>query len=527
MIYVSQDHYQLDDRQPTTIAHGYPVHAINLGTSVRLTSNYSRRPEAIIDRTQDLARFLASLPAWEQLLLQSVNLMDTPANIMHELNEGSFQSGSDGSVIALSASFGFVIASHSHRRLITGRGPAPGAKPQSFRAEAYGALAVRRILIRLSQFTAIPFTTSYHHYIDNKGVIQRIQTEEKRTFHIPNKTLAPDWDVLAMTLAPAPELPPNIVSWVKGHQDDDKPRETLSIAAQLNCEADDEAGQYQEDHGAARPLAPMFPNTHAQLVISGNSVNSYYKSRIREASTLPTYYKYLENRNDWTVETRNEVDWSVYKQIIRQFYDRHTTLVKHLHGIAPSGHIAHRNNKHYPLACPSCDCPDETNDHILCCPAQSRREWRTKTLHKMTQTTQQSDNDPTLVDILRDGIRRWTAHLPNIEPAAYPAPYRPLIASQNRIGWSHLYRARWSIQWKFLHEAYARRLAITGQKADGTRWVHKLGKLFLQSWFELWKIRNDERHGTVRYCEANPKGAANPNGETTSKRPKYDNKHCC
>jgi hypothetical protein len=25
--------------------------------------------------------------------------------------------------------------------------------------------------------------------------------------------------------------------------------------------------------------------------------------------------------------------------------------------------------------------------------------------------------------------------------------------------------------------------------------VQKLGKLFLQSWFKLWKLRNDERHG--------------------------------
>jgi hypothetical protein len=239
----------------------------------------------------------------------------------------------------------------------------------------------------------------------------------------------------------------------------------------------------------------MFPTTHAQLIIQGDTINSYYKTRIREAVFLPPYFLYLEKKFDWTPDIRQEVDWSVYKQIIRKFRTQQNTLVKHLHEIAPTGDIAHRNNHHHPHSCPACDSAYETNDHVLRCPARSRSTWRTKVLTQFTPTTTTSSHDPILLDILRDGTTRWLQQLPMIEPADYPASYHALIRSQSSIGWSHLFRGRWSILWRQHHTEYVTRQAVTGTTSDSSHWLRILGIKLLQAWFDLWKIRNTERHG--------------------------------
>ena len=58
---------------------------------------------------------------------------------------------SDGSVMeGKYASFGFTINQEaSKRKIAMGHGPVPGTCPTSFRAEAYGALAVGCLLLRL------------------------------------------------------------------------------------------------------------------------------------------------------------------------------------------------------------------------------------------------------------------------------------------------------------------------------------------------------------------------------------------
>jgi hypothetical protein len=475
-------------------AVGYPVHVHEMQTLVCPMMNYHPVQDNTVILNQNFTAFTASLDKWERDMLSSVTLLDDPSLIMHELNEGPFNVGSDGSVIGEKAAFGYVVSSIHKRRLIRGKGCAPGSRPQSFRAEAYGAVAVRRMLLRLGQYTGVPLTSSYRHHIDNKAVIQRSVKADKYKYHIPNTTLSPDWDIISMMATSNHELPQNALCWIKGHQDKESPRESLSHPAQLNCEADDEAGVYQANN-APRTNVPMFPTTHAQLIIQGATVNSYYKSRIREAATLPTYFAYLESKYHWSSATRQEIDWSNYKQTVRLFRDSHTIMVKHVHEIAPSGHISHRNNHHYPQNCPSCDCVDETNAHVIICPAASRAAWRQKLLTQMERTTSSTKSDPFLADILRDGLQRWFNDLPPIPLASYPYRYRALIASQNSIGWSHLFRARWSSQWKLAHQDYAERISLTEENSDGARWVRTLGRQLIQAWLDLWKIRNTERHG--------------------------------
>jgi hypothetical protein len=487
--------YTTPDNPVPRTPQGFPVRVMDYGNKVIPLRNFTPPTPISLDPHITFQSSINTLPLWERELLTNVILLDTPIHIVEQLNSGPFHIGSDGSVIANSASFGYVFSSHSKQRLLRGRGPAPGSRPQSFRAEAYGALAARRMLIHLAKYTGTPLRSPFNHYIDNKSVISRQRKAKQQKYPIPNHTLAPDWDVISMLTSSNNELPPNETHWVKGHQDLEKDYDLLSLPAQLNCDADFEAGQFQQHNAANRPNAPMLPNTHAQLMISGESIHSHYKSRIREAATVPNYFNYLEGKFDWSTATRTTIDWGAYKQIIRQFHNRQVTLVKHLHEMAPSGHISHRNNHHYPQSCPSCTCDDETNNHILCCPADSRKEWRSKLLRQISISMPSTTNDPHLADILRDGLTRWFRHLPDITADQYPTQYHNLITTQNNIGWSHLFRGRWSIEWQLQHKEYALRTNLEGKEADSSRWLRKIGRIILTSWFELWTLRNLERHG--------------------------------
>ena len=487
----------LEARPTTTQAEGYPVHALDLGNKFRPIYNYKQHKQPKNKNTITFEDYITELPQWERTLLSTMELHKDPATIMTLLNAGEPYVGTDGSVINQAGSYGYVGKSHDHVSLFRGRGPAAGTNMTSFRAEAYGALAVYRFLLRLSEYTEIPLRTNIKHYIDNRSVVKRIRAAQTQKYNAPNRTLAPDWDVVHMATQSIQEMPVQItILWIKSHQDRNTLRNTLSRPAQVNCEADDQAGQYQQEAGSHIPLTPILPTTIAQLQIQEESVNSNYKSRIREAATIPQLQKYYQTKFRWKAETHKLVDWNTYRQIIRPYRKQQTTLVKHLHHIAPTGHIAHRNNNHHASRCPSCPQDPETNNHVLQCRAQSRQKWRETTstrLQSYLSTTLTSD--PILCDILRDGLQRWHNNLPPIETHQYPNSYSLLIKSQNEIGWDHLYRARWSKQWSINHQQFAIRKGLTTEHTEGTTWVRRVGRQILKNWFELWKLRNTERHG--------------------------------
>ena len=481
--------------QPTR-AVGYPVYAHDLGNAIRPLFNYVRQ-RPITAETMTFEEFIAELPKWEQTLLTTMELEKDPETIITLLNAGKSYVGSDGSVKDQAGSYGYVGKSHDHVRLFRGRGPAAGADVTSFRAEAYGALAVYRFLIRISEYTNTPLTKDITHYIDNKSVVKRLRTEQTRKYNVPTSNLSPDWDVIKMAAQSINDIPVKLtIQWIKSHQDTQQPRHTLPTSAQVNCEADDQAGQYQRESGQHIPLVPILPTAIIQLQIQGASINSHYKSRIREAAALPKLMIYYQAKFRWTQETQKTIDWDTYKQIIRPHRAKQTTLVKHLHLIAPSGLIAHRNDPHQSSQCPSCPQNPETNDHILQCRATSRQKWRETTTRKLQHYLQHTiKSDPTLCDILRDGIQRWHNNLPQIQPHRYPTSYHTLIRSQNNIGWAHLYRARWSIHWSTQHKSFAIRNSLPPDQTDGKAWVRSVGRLLLNFWFDLWKLRNLERHG--------------------------------
>jgi hypothetical protein len=116
---------------------------------------------------------------------------------------------------------------------------------------------------------------------DNLGLLTRLEKSLPFYEPFPNLTLQPDWDVTheIITTLQSMQLDP-LFEHVKGHQDDHTLYEDLALKAQLNVDADAEAGYYQTMHPANRPIIPRLPHNCVQLTISGNVISSKLKRLI-------------------------------------------------------------------------------------------------------------------------------------------------------------------------------------------------------------------------------------------------------
>ena len=129
---------------------------------------------------------------------------------------------------------------------------------------------------------------------DNLGLLTRIEQSIQYPDPYPNYTLKADWDVTHKIISTLQAMSIHVMfEHVKGHQDDHQAYEDLPLEAQLNVDADAEAGQYQYLFPAQRPLIPRLPHNRVQLRISQKVISSKLKQSIREAYTVPPCLTYL------------------------------------------------------------------------------------------------------------------------------------------------------------------------------------------------------------------------------------------
>ena len=307
------------------------------------------------------------------------------------------------SSLAATGTFGFIVSTSAGNPIAKGSGPAPSSNPSSFRSEAYGVLATMRWLLRALQGHTIDHRPTITHYLDNNSVITRIKNAVTCQIQAPSMTLLPEHDIMTEIAATLRDLPVQIdFQWVKGHQDSNKSYNELDIPARLNCDADRAASLYRWPTNKSHQKIPPLPNTPSQLVINNKIITSHIKQHIRSEATEPELMEYLKKKFLWDDHTLTTIDWNSFQQVIQKYTTQRSTVVKHLHAISPTGHIAHRNNTHMPHDCPACAHPEEDNMHLLTCTHESRISWRADTIAAIACYVPET-SDPYLLDILRDG----------------------------------------------------------------------------------------------------------------------------
>jgi hypothetical protein len=349
-------------------------------------------------------------------------------------------------------------------------------------------------MVRLFEFCNQAPTWQIQMMTDNKGLITRVETSMPFTDPFPNLTLQADWDITneIVTSLPTLQTQPAFLH-VKGHQDDKIAYDELTLNAQMNVDAGSEAGDFQNNYPAYRPMIPCLPSNRAQLHLGGKVIPSKLKRHIREAFTVPPYMKYLQERFQWTEQCASTVDWKAYTQAIGRFNMRRIQITKLCNDLLPTARWANRYDSLTTDHCLHCG-EQEDCDHLLQCNFAPRILWRNDLLVHLRTAHASTECDPCLLDILIDGLDSWFQHKTLVK-TQYPRSYHRLIWEQEQIGWRHLFNGHLTQQWRVKQDRYVRQMGIHTRHNTGSGWTLRMMTILWRDFFVLWRTRNEAIHG--------------------------------
>ena len=440
--------------------------------------------------------FLTSQPEWIQALMEDVEFYTTEDGwpdfyeIAEELKKhGHLICVSDGSVIFHNMSFGWVLATPTGKRLVGSKGPCNG-RGNSLRAEGAGMLSATIFFsiivthMKLESFKVKCIS-------DNAELIRRCKAHLQYKDPFPNETLRSEYDIIEQIYNTQHEH--NIKAtfhWVKGHQDNNKNKEDLPLEAQLNIEADELAGEYQEEYGKYRPLVHMLPSCPATLSIQGISVTSNYRKQLIKAYVEPQYIGYLIRRFEWNEEIVNIISWKSLSLAVQRI-QRDVLLTKVCNDLLPTAVTLHKMQYQNNDTCVMCN-QRETRDHIMLCRSPSRIKWKRKLIGSMRKRLEYLETEFEIGEAMCRAVAEWL-ETGTVDETKYPPRYTQAITTQNMIGWRHLFGGKLSQEWLILQEESKRK--TKGHKRSSFVWGASIIEVILSHFIELWELRNEEVHG--------------------------------
>ena len=431
--------------------------------------------------------YVATFEPWEADLLHHTTMHLDPYSLCNALVAG-FKAGSDGSVrYHTEGSFGWVLSTNHGERVANGMGPARGPRPTSYRAEACGMLSFLLFLIRVAEYTTM--VDPWHGTVvtDSESVLKTLAGQDVDPQKEPDEpvsidgskvvlnVLCPDWDILIEIQHALLRLPNLTLQYIQGHQDAKKPYQELPLLAQINCDADAAAGEYQDQHGCVRPIILMTPRSRALIHLPSGSITGKFSSKLRLAYSGPPLLAYMKTKHGWSDSTTKAVNWEAHGAGLGKHIKRNTHYTKLVHDILPTNSWLNKmdNGKR---TCPCCAEIQEDRDHILRCPTPGRDQWRQAFLTTIADYCTQQYTFPPMQILLLDTLRQWlySADVDKFEPTMtnYPHYLNVLIATQTRIGWRQLFNGRFSDHWSALQDDYyfRERQTIPTKKKSGLIW---------------------------------------------------------
>jgi hypothetical protein len=473
--------------------------------------------------------YLESLAYWEKELFRSFHSEAFPEDIIAYLSDPSI-SASDGSVWKpFIGAFGWILRLPSGKS-VTCSGPAFGHRITSYRAEAYGILSYLRFLYRFQQYWQVPVFPACTILCDNQALVNRLTTFQSPT--IPSSldpeftadqdplflvmqrqptsdnisVLAPEWDILSTiqdTILLLRHQNAKVqFEFIPSHQDDATSYDDLPAKAKLNVDADHIATQFQRDNeNDERNVAPMLPKAGVQLHLrnrdgfDGGTVTHKLTQSVRFADTAPALRMYILKRNKWTPDVFDSmIDWEAHSQALNRNNAKTVHLIKLIHDILPTNHIAHHYIPERLAKCPSCSCEREDRDHVFQCPHSDRSDWRRKSLQAIRKVCDNLHTAPELIDILLDGLSACFTKSP-FPTHKYSQRFAKLFDEQTTIGWRQLFNGRLSKEWANIQQQYL----VSSNQVDkfhtGQLWSVQIICTIWRHWFEVWDIRNKVIHG--------------------------------
>jgi ribonuclease HI len=249
------------------------------------------------------------------------------------------------------ASYGWTIETTTKKDIAEGAGRVQVMPLSSFRAEAYGLLALMRFI------NQIPTKHDIKLYTDSKSVIQRCNRPDS---YSPHSTMLPDADAIDTIKNEIRESKHSIeLEYVKGHQDKTTALDKLPQPAQMNVRADELATQ-----AMAKPkqkFTHLKYNTY--LMHNGHHITKSEKAVIRIIAHKQELKKKLLN----IVQPQFEVDWATLKAARSQTPHLHQFTTKLIYDWLPTFKYLARQQTAHPRQCPFCAAHKETTLHAFQC----------------------------------------------------------------------------------------------------------------------------------------------------------------
>jgi hypothetical protein len=206
----------------------------------------------------------------------------------------------------------------------------------------------------------------------------------------------------------------------------------------------------------------------------------------------PMKEKLCSKEHDWDVETINSIDWDGHQHALHNLIKHKSTLVKYLNDILPIGKMVHQYDPKYPAHCPSCPAIIEDRNHFWTCPAANRNKWRKECLSNMLKTINDLDTATPIQGLLLDVFDALIYGKP-LDTIPIDPTVMDVAEAQAEVGWHQILKGRFVKQWSLAHDKYLGSRS-TKQQNGGT-WITKVITAWFQQWLDLWKIRNEDRHG--------------------------------
>jgi hypothetical protein len=452
--------------------------------------------------------YLRSIPKLDYYLLKHTSFHNSPTHTIQAILRASERNETlyvvtDGSKNNQSMSFGWVLGTEHGQKLAWGYGPGYGTDT-SHRAECWGQLSAAKFILHLAQFTttAIPPQLKLISFSDNKGMIKTLQTRQQFSKPYPNITLKPDWDLTESIFTTFLSTGINNLtfSWVKGHQDSQKPFHQLPIEAQFNVTADHLAETYMTLNARPRLVSPIPESARCSLLIKGISVHGHYLEAIRDAASLPELYGHLRKKfKNWTRDTLTTISWRWFKSAAKTYHHTDNHLMKLVYDHLPTRHVKNKKSGQswIPDTCQFCDLEPETFEHLLNCnhpEGQTFRRLFPQAVRQYCSTRGAPHNfQSTLVIATEDWIRDKSP-LQNVRN-------RPIVQSiakaQSKIGWSNFFKGFLSDSWKqYLEHEIAHAEALTSKSTtiDPDTFFTGLIKVFWTQQSQFWMTYQKNLH---------------------------------
>jgi hypothetical protein len=482
-------------REPSVHMETTPLESIL--TDILMVTAEEIRTANIPQRWQNSTGQTTSGKWYEETSAELQHLVGNVALLFDEteftLPEGrnDFEIASDGGYDPSSgiSTFGWVVAMNQ-QLIARGRGPVEvhPMLAESFRAEGYGLVSVGLFIKNLiHRFEIDTATKNWKIYIDNKSLIQRIESYEEQ-LPVPRRNLKSDEDITKLAYGVWRAIPHNFTH-VKSHQDENTDWENLKFSAILNITADEQATQQR--NMMHQPAAKVKNIAQIQLQISDVAITRDSQKWILQSAGWIPIEQFYRDKYNWLQQVFDSIDWNAQRKVLQSMpITDQTRIVKFVHGWLPTKKRQHMEGSAKSPHCPLCKSLMEDNLHLLSCGHKEMQKIQEKIPQYLHKSIQEYGNSE-VANLLEIGLAsslegNWEADTKYVSPE-----WKEAVEEQNEIGWEHMYRGRIGRRLIQAMDNHYSMLGVNRMSHNGERWARQLITVLWKTTLELWSKRNE------------------------------------